>query len=85
MLRNHQWINRNQRGNKKLPTDKRKWKHSNPTPIGTSKGSSGGRYSNNILPQETRKSSNKQPKLIRTKHSYWRNPKKREEINEIET
>ena len=53
------WIN--QRWNKKIPRDKWKWKHNYPKSMGHSKSSSKREvYSNTILPQETRKMSNKQ-------------------------
>ena len=49
---------RNQRGNKKIPRDKWKWKHNDPKPMGCSKSSSKREvYSNKILPQETIKIS----------------------------
>ena len=55
---------RNQRGNQKIPRDKWKWKYNNPKPMGCSKSSSKRDvYSNTILPQETRKVSNKQRNL----------------------
>ena len=55
---------RNQRGNQKIPRDKWKWKHDDPKLTGCSKSSSKMEvYSNIILPQETRKVSNKQPNL----------------------
>ena len=55
---------RNQRGNQKIPRNKRQWKHNDPKPLGCSKNSSKREvYSNTLLPQETRKISNKQPKL----------------------
>ena len=50
---------RNQRGNKKIPIDKWKWKHNDPKPMGCSKSSYHREvYSNTSLPQETRKISN---------------------------
>ena len=56
---------RNQTGNQKIPKDKRKWKHDNPKTMGCSKSSSKREvYINRLLPQETRKISNKQPNLI---------------------
>ena len=57
---------------KKIPRDK--WKpHNDPKPIGHRKGSSKKEvYSNTILPQETRKISNKQPNLI----LYLKQPEK---------
>ena len=46
----------------KKPRDKWKWKHDDPKPMGQSKSSSKRQiYSNTILPQGTRKISNKQP------------------------
>ena len=55
---------RNQRGNQKLPREKRKWKHNNPKPMGCSKSSSKMEvYSNTVLPQETANISNKQSNL----------------------
>ena len=56
---------RNQRENLKIPRDKWQSKHDNPKPMGCSKSSSNREcYSNTILPQETRKISNKQSNLI---------------------
>ena len=55
---------RDQRGNKKIPRDKWKQKHSDPKYMGCSKSSSKREfYSNASLPQEIRKISNKQSKL----------------------
>ena len=55
---------RNQRGNKKIPRDKWKWKHDDPNPVELSKSSSKREvYSDTSLPQEMRKISNKQPNL----------------------
>ena len=49
---------RNQGGSQK------QWTHDDPKPMGCSKSSSKGEvYSNNVIPQETRNISNKQPKL----------------------
>ena len=57
-----QW--RNQRGNQKIPGDKWKWKRNSPKSMGWSKSSSKREgYSDTGLPWETRKISNKQPKL----------------------
>ena len=54
----------NQRGNLKIPWDKWQWKHDNPKPMGCTKSSTKMEvYSSTILPQETRKISNKQSKL----------------------
>ena len=59
--RDHWW---NQRGNHKIPRNKWQWKHNHSKPMGYSKSSSKREvYSNTILPQETRKISNKQPNL----------------------
>ena len=56
---------RNQRGNQKIPRDKLTGKHNNPKPMGHSKSSSKREvYSDTSLLQETRKISNKHPKLI---------------------
>ena len=50
---------RNQRGNKKIPGDKWKWKHNDSKPMGRSKSSCKGEvYSNTTLHQETRKVPN---------------------------
>ena len=52
---------RNQKGNKNISRNKWQWKH-NSKPMGCSKSSSKTQvYSNTILPQETRKTSNRQP------------------------
>ena len=63
MLLNNQWITKQyQKGNQRIPRDKWKWKHNDSKPMGCSKSSSKKEvYSNKILPQETRKTSNKQP------------------------
>ena len=46
----------------KIPRDKWQWKHNNPKSMGGRKGSSKKEiYSNKILPQETRKITNKEP------------------------
>ena len=58
----------NQRGNQKILKQKWKQKECAPKPIGHSKSNSKREvYSNSILSQETRKSSNKQPIL----YSPW--------------
>ena len=55
---------RNQRGNQKIPRNKWKQKPKDPKPMRHSKSSSKKEvYNNTILPQETRKITNKQPKL----------------------
>ena len=49
---------------KEVSRNKWRWKHKNPKPMGCSKSSFNRKiYSNTILPQETRKISNKQPYL----------------------
>ena len=54
---------RNQKGNKKVSRNKWQWKH-NSKPMGCSKSSLKREvYSNTILPQETRKALNSQPKF----------------------
>ena len=56
---------RNQRGNGKLPGDRGKQRHKNPTFVGYSKSSPKRKiYSSTSLPQETRKTSNKLSNLI---------------------
>ena len=56
---------RNLKGNQKISRDKWQWKHDNSKPMGCSKSSSQREvYSNKILPQETRKTSNRQPNFI---------------------
>ena len=56
------WVN--QRGNQKILRRKSQWKHTDPKLMGCNKNSSKMEvYSNKILPQETRKISNKQPNL----------------------
>ena len=55
---------RDQKGNKKISRNKWQWKHDNSKPIGCSKSSPKREvYSKTILPQEKRKTSNRQPKL----------------------
>lgn len=55
-----QW--RNQRGNKKMPKDKWKWKHHDPKPMRCSQSCSKREvYSNSSLSQETRRISHKIP------------------------
>ena len=50
--------------NQKILRDKWQWKYNNPKPTGHSKSSSESEvYSNTILSQETRKSSNQKHKL----------------------
>ena len=55
---------RNQRGNQKIPRDKWQWKHDDTKSMGCSNSrSKTDVYGNTILPQETRKISNKQSNL----------------------
>ena len=62
MWLNNQYHWRKQRGNQKIPRDKWQPKHDNPKPKVLSKNSSKKEaYCNTILPQETRKITNKQP------------------------
>ena len=73
---------RNQKGNQKISKNKWQWKH-NSKPMGYGKSSSKGEvYSNTILPQETRKTSNRQPNLPLKqleKEQQQKNPIKLEE------
>ena len=63
-LNNQQVYWRNQKGNQKISRNKWQWKHDNSKPVGCSKSSSKMKvYSNTILPQETRKTSNRQPNI----------------------
>ena len=49
-------------GNKRISRNKWQWKHGNSKPMGYSKSTSKREvYSNKILPQETRKTSDRQP------------------------
>ena len=62
MWLNNQYHWRIQRGNRKILRDKWQQKHDNPKPKVLSKNSSKKEaYCNTILPQETRKITNKQP------------------------
>ena len=62
MLLNNQWITEEIKGNLKIRRSKWQQRHNNPKPMGCSKSSSMREvYSSTSLPQETRKSSNKQP------------------------
>jgi len=74
----------NQNGNKKFSRNKWQWKHDNSKPMGCSKSSPKREvYSNTILPQETRKTLNRQPNFTlkttgkrRTKTPKWVEGKK---------
>ena len=80
---------RNLRGNQKTPRNKWKWKHDDPKPMGHTKSSSKKEFhSNTILPQETRRISNKQPTLhLKQLEKEQTKPqviRRKEIINEIE-
>ena len=61
-LNNQQVTEEIRMGNKKISRNKWQWKHHNSKPMGCSKSRSKREvYSNTILPQETRKTSNRQP------------------------
>ena len=66
MFLNNQWVTEEiKRETKKNSRNKWQWKHYNSKPTGWSKSSSKREvYSNTILPQETRKTSNRQPNFI---------------------
>ena len=56
---------RNQKGNQKFSRNKWQWKHNNSKSMGCSKGSVKREvYSNTSLPQESRKTLNRQPNFI---------------------
>ena len=82
---------RNQKRNKKIYRNKWQWKLDNSKPMGCSKSSSKREvYSNTILPQETRKTLNNQPKFTpkptgKEQQQQQQNPKirRREEIIKI--
>ena len=68
---------RNQKGNQKISRNKWQWKHNNPKPMGCSKSSSKREvYSNTILPQEIRKTQNRQPYFTPKKTRKRRTKKK---------
>ena len=72
---------RNQKGNKKISRNKWQWKHDNSKPMRYSKSSSKREvYSNKILPQETRETSNRQPKFT-PKTTIKRTKKKKPKIS----
>ena len=61
-LNNQQVTEEVKREIRKIPRNKWQWKHDNSKPMGYSKSSSKREhYSNTILPQETRKTLNRQP------------------------
>ena len=61
-LNNQQVTEEIKKGNQKISRKKWQWKHNNSKPMGCSKSSSKRKvYGNTILPQETRKTSNRQP------------------------
>ena len=60
-LNNQQITWRNQKGNQTISRNKWQWKHNKSKPMGYSKGNSKREvYSNTSLPQETRKTLNRQ-------------------------
>ena len=62
LLNNKQVTKEIKREIKKNPRNKWQWKHNNSEPMGCNKSSSKREvYSNKIVPQETRKISNRQP------------------------
>ena len=64
-LNNHQVTEEIKREVKKISRNKWQWKHNNSKPMGRSKSSSNREvYSNTILPQETRKTLNRQSNFI---------------------
>ena len=65
MFLNHQQVTEeDKRETKKIPRNEWQWKHDNSKPMGCSKNSSKREvYDNTILPQETRKTSNRQHNL----------------------
>ena len=64
MLLNNQGIIEGIKEEIKIPRDKWQWRHDDPKPTWQSKSSSKRKvYSNTVLPQETRKIPNKQPKF----------------------
>ena len=63
---------RNQRGNKKKSRNKWEWKHDISECIGCSESSSKREvYSNTILPQEIKKTSNRQPNFTPKTTEKW--------------
>ena len=69
---------KNQKGNQKISRKKWQWKHDNSKPMGYNKSSSKREvYSNTILPQETRKTLNRQPNFTpkTTEERRTKNPK----------
>ena len=59
------WHWRNQKGSQKISRNQWQWKHDNSKPMGCNKSSSKREvYSNTIVPQETRKTLNRQPNFI---------------------
>ena len=76
---------RNQKGNQNISRNTWQWKHNKTKPMGCSKSRSKSEvYSNTILPQETRKSSNKQHNFTpKTKNKNTPKISRREEIIKI--
>ena len=72
-LNNQQVTKEIKRGIKKNPRNKCQWKQDNSKPTGCSKSSSKREvYSNTILPQETRKTLNRQPNFTPKTTGKWR-------------
>ena len=84
MFLNNQQVTeeRNQKGNQKISRNKWQWKYDNSKPMGCSKSSSKRDvYSNTILTQETRRTSNKQPNFTPKTNGKRRAKKKKPKIN----
>ena len=67
-----------------MPRNKWQWKHNTPKPMGFSKSNSKREvYSNTIIPQETRKTLNRQPNFTPKTTGKKKNKKKISKRNEI--
>ena len=70
------------KGNLKNSRNKWQWKHDNSKPVGYSKSSSNKEvYSNTILPEETRKTSNRQPNFTPKATGKRRTNKRQQQHN----
>ena len=70
-LNNQQVTEEVKREIRKIPRNKWQWKHDNSKPMGCTKSSPKREvYSNTILPQETRKTSNRQPNFTPKKNTH---------------